>query len=242
MQTSLVAAQLRPTLDVPDLLRHADLVIRGQPHRGGRAAPQADAHLRLAVREKTNFGDIEFGFFPHVAPKTVEHIFKLVRLGCYNTNHFFRVDKGFVAQVADVMSGRTAPMNEEQKKEAEKTIVGEFSSVKHVRGILFMGRHSDPDSVGSSFSILLGNSPHLDGQYAVFGRVTKGDDTLTKLERLPTRREGIFVMVRIHLQDNYFMHKTYIDLESCEAEKSILRRRLSESASEVERWRRKCFA
>ncbi|PWZ53053.1 Peptidyl-prolyl cis-trans isomerase CYP23 [Zea mays] len=138
MQTSLVAAQLRPTLDVPDLLRHADLVIRGQPHRGGRAAPQAGAHLRLAVREKTNFGDIEFGFFPHVAPKTVEHIFKLVRLGCYNTNHFFRVDKGFVAQVADVMSD--------------------------------------------------------------------------------------------------------IDLESCEAEKSILRRRLSESASEVERWRRKCFA
>lgn len=52
MQTSLVAAQLRPTLDVPDLLRHADLVIRGQPHRGGRAAPQAGAHLRLAVREK----------------------------------------------------------------------------------------------------------------------------------------------------------------------------------------------
>ena len=41
--------------------------------------------------EQTNFGDIEFGFFPDVAPKTVDHIFKLVRLGCYNTNHFFRV-------------------------------------------------------------------------------------------------------------------------------------------------------
>nr|ACF81860.1 unknown [Zea mays] len=139
------------------------------------------------------------------------------------------------------MSGRTAPMNEEQKKEAEKTIVGEFSSVKHVRGILSMGRHSDPDSAGSSFSILLGNSPHLDGQYAVFGRVTKGDDTLTKLERLPTRREGIFVMPieRINILSTYYYD---IDLESCEAEKSILRRRLSESASEVERWRRKCFA
>ncbi|KAL2510165.1 Peptidyl-prolyl cis-trans isomerase CYP23 [Forsythia ovata] len=51
---------------------------------------------------QTNYGDIEFGFYPSVAPKTVEHIFKLVRLGCYNTNHFFRVDRGFVAQVADV--------------------------------------------------------------------------------------------------------------------------------------------
>lgn len=51
-----------------------------------------------------------------------------------------QVDKGFVAQVADVVGGRTAPMNEEQRKEAEKTVVGEFSKVKHVRGILSMGR------------------------------------------------------------------------------------------------------
>lgn len=51
-----------------------------------------------------------------------------------------QVDKGFVAQVADVSSGRTAPMNEIQRMEADKTIVGEFSDVKHVRGILSMGR------------------------------------------------------------------------------------------------------
>lgn len=51
-----------------------------------------------------------------------------------------QVDKGFVAQVADVAGGRTAPMNEVQKLEADKTIVGEFSDVKHVRGILSMGR------------------------------------------------------------------------------------------------------
>lgn len=51
-----------------------------------------------------------------------------------------QVDKGFVAQVADVASGRSAPMNEEQREEAYKTVVGEFSDVKHVRGILSMGR------------------------------------------------------------------------------------------------------
>jgi len=45
-----------------------------------------------------------------------------------------------VAQVADVSNGRSAPMNEDQKREAEKTVVGEFSDVKHVRGILSMGR------------------------------------------------------------------------------------------------------
>jgi hypothetical protein len=53
---------------------------------------------------------------------------------------WLQVDKGFVAQVADVMGGRTAPMNLEQRLEAEKNVVGEFSNVKHVRGILSMGR------------------------------------------------------------------------------------------------------
>ncbi|XP_012067611.1 peptidyl-prolyl cis-trans isomerase CYP23 isoform X2 [Jatropha curcas] len=170
------------------------------------ALPQEPKLGSARVVFQTNYGDIEFGFFPSVAPKTVEHIFKLVRLGCYNTNHFFRVDKGFVAQVADVVGGRSAPMNEEQRKEAEKTVIGEFSDVKHVRGILSMGRYSDPNSASSSFSVLLGDAPHLDHQYAIFGKVTKGDDTLIKLEQLPTRREGIFVMPteRITILSSYY--------------------------------------
>ncbi|XP_041015410.1 peptidyl-prolyl cis-trans isomerase CYP23 [Juglans microcarpa x Juglans regia] len=189
---------------------------------------------------QTKYGDIEFGFFPTVAPKTVEHIFKLVRLGCYNTNHFFRVDKGFVAQVADVVGGRSAPMNEEQRKEAEKTVVGEFSDVKHVKGVLSMGRYADPNSAASSFSMLLGDAPHLDGQYAIFGRLTKGYETLQKLEDLPTRREGIFVMPmeRITILSSYYYD---IEMESCEVERSNLQRRLAASAVEVERQRMKCF-
>ncbi|KAK4842631.1 hypothetical protein QYF36_025045 [Acer negundo] len=189
---------------------------------------------------QTKYGDIEFGFYPSVAPKTVDHIFKLVRLGGYNTNHFFRVDKGFVAQVADVASGRSAPMNEEQRREAEKTIVGEFSGVKHVRGILSMGRYSDPNSAQSSFSMLLGDAPHLDGEYAIFGKVTKGDETLRKLEQLPTRREGIFVMPteRITILSSYYYDT---EMESCENERSVLKRRLTASAIEIERQRMKCF-
>ncbi|CAN0925937.1 Peptidyl-prolyl cis-trans isomerase CYP23 [Linum grandiflorum] len=193
---------------------------------------------------QTNYGDIEFGFYPSVAPITVEHIFKLVRLGGYNTNHFFRVDKGFVAQVADVAGGRSAPMNEEQRVEAQKTVIGEFSDVKHVRGILSMGRYSDPNSGSSSFSILLGNAPHLDGQYAIFGKVTKGDDTLTKLEQLPTRTEGIFVMPteRITiLSSYYYVIVTDTNMEKCDEERSILKRRLAASAIEIERQRMKCF-
>ncbi|KAF8088788.1 hypothetical protein N665_0530s0043 [Sinapis alba] len=189
---------------------------------------------------QTSYGDIEFGFYPTVAPMTVDHIFKLVRLGGYNTNHFFRVDKGFVAQVADVPNGRSAPMNEEQKKIAYKTILGEFSDVKHVRGILSMGRHDDPNSGGSSFSMLLGDAPHLDGKYAVFGKVTKGDETLRKLEEVPTRREGIFVMPteRITILSTYYYDT---NMESCEEERSVLKRRLEASFLEVERQRMKCF-
>ncbi|XP_050203899.1 peptidyl-prolyl cis-trans isomerase CYP23 isoform X1 [Mercurialis annua] len=205
------------------------------------AASSDDAEFGSArVVFQTNYGDIEFGFYPNVAPKTVEHIYKLVRLGCYNTNHFFRVDKGFVAQVADVVGGRSAPMNEVQRREAEKTVIGEFSKVKHVRGILSMGRYSDPNSASSSFSMLLGDAPHLDGQYAIFGKVTKGDDTLTKLEQLPTRREGIFVMPteRITILSSYYYDAV---MEACEEDRSILRRRLAAFAIEIERERMKCF-
>ncbi|XP_062161192.1 peptidyl-prolyl cis-trans isomerase CYP23 [Alnus glutinosa] len=200
-----------------------------------------DPHLgSVRVVFQTNYGDIEFGFFPTVAPQTVDHIFTLVRLGCFNTNHFFRVDKGFVAQVADVVGGRSAPMNEEQRKEAEKTVVGEFSDVKHVKGVLSMGRFEDPNSASSSFSILLGDAPHLDGQYAIFGRLTKGDETLKKLEQLPTRREGIFVMPteRITILSTYYYDT---ELERCEKDRSILKRRLTASAVEIERQRMKCF-
>jgi hypothetical protein len=53
-----------------------------------------------------------------------------------------QVDKGFVAQVADVIGGREAPLSAEQKEEGEKTVPGEFTKVKHVRGILSMGRYA----------------------------------------------------------------------------------------------------
>lgn len=187
----------------------------------------------LRVVFQTKYGDIEFGFAKNVAPKTVEHITKLVQLGAYNSNHFFRVDKGFVAQVADVVSGREAPLNAEQRKVGEKTVIGEFSDVKHTKGILSMGRYSDPDSAGSSFSILLGDAPHLDGQYAIFGKVTKGYETLAKLEELPTRTEGIFVMPleRITILSTYYYDSTSsVSYVKCEEEVSLLKKRLIESA------------
>jgi len=73
-------------------------------------------------------------------------------------------------------------------------VLGEFSDVKHVRGILSMGRYDDPNSATSSFSILLGPAPHLDHNYAVFGTLVAGDEVLAEMEKVETKREGIFVM------------------------------------------------
>uniref|UniRef100_A0A0A0LHV0 PPIase cyclophilin-type domain-containing protein n=1 Tax=Cucumis sativus TaxID=3659 RepID=A0A0A0LHV0_CUCSA len=101
-------------------------------------------------------------------------------------------------------------------------------------------RYDDPDSAQSSFSMLLGDAPHLDGTYAIFGKVTKGDDTLKKLEELPTRREGIFVMPteRITILSSYYYDT---NLDSCEEDRSTLKRRLAASFVEIERQRMKCF-
>jgi len=73
-------------------------------------------------------------------------------------------------------------------------VPGEFTAVRHVRGILSMGRMSDPDSGGSSFSMVLGRAAHLDTEYTVFGKVLSGEDVLAKLETVETKKSGIFVM------------------------------------------------
>eukprot|EP00877_Chromochloris_zofingiensis_P005127 jgi/Chrzof1/14615/Cz09g09160.t1_CYP23 len=156
---------------------------------------------------QTKYGDIELAFYPEVAPVTVAHIFKLVVLGAFTGNHIFRVDKGFVAQVADVVGGRTYDMNHKQKAEAGKTVPLEVKEgVKHVAGVLSMGRYDDPNSRQSSFSFLLGDAPHLDMKYTIFGQVTSGMITLHALEGLEVHREGIFVMPkeRITILSSYW--------------------------------------
>lgn len=79
-----------------------------------------------------------------VAPKTVAHIFRLVTLGAYTGNHFFRVDRGFVAQTAEILGGRTMPLNAEQREEAGKRLPLEVDKdVKHTTGGC-SGRHCAP--------------------------------------------------------------------------------------------------
>ncbi|KAL2624181.1 hypothetical protein R1flu_008426 [Riccia fluitans] len=101
-------------------------------------------------------------------------------------------------------------------------------------------RYDDPDSAGSSFSMLLGNAPHLDGQYAVFGKVTKGYDTHAKLEELPTRKEGIFVMPleRISILSSYY-YADKIGGSTCEDELVVLRRRYAQATNLIDKQRKR---
>ena len=148
----------------------------------------------LQLQWGESFGEIVLGFYRSIAPVTVEHILTLVRMGGYNTNEIFRVDKGFVAQVQGVDGGRRAPMSKQLRDVAKKNVPDEFSTtVSHTRGLLSMGKFDAPNTGTSSFSMVLGNAPFLDNKYTVFGRVVAGDAVLSKLEKLETKREGIFV-------------------------------------------------
>ncbi|GIL80517.1 hypothetical protein Vretimale_16050 [Volvox reticuliferus] len=200
---------------------------------------------------QTEYGDITFGFWPEVAPVTSAHIFKLARMGCYTSNHFFRVDKGFVAQISDVVGGRTIAMNDEQQREASKTVPLEVvPGVKHHAGVLSMGRYDDPNSGASSFSVLLGDAPHLDMQYTAFAKVTEGMETLRRMEDLPTKREGIFVMPlkRVAILATYWYRinhpepsLTMPDSQKCEDDLAELLLRFKSQAEELQRVRKKCL-
>lgn len=183
---------------------------------------------------QTTFGDIEMAVYPEVAPITARHILKLAKLGAYNSVHFFRVDKGFVAQTADVVYGRLegVALDARQMEYGDKFVPLEvIPEVKHdKRGILSMGRHSDPDSGKSSFSILLGPAPHLDMEYTIFGEVTKGFETLTKFEDVETKRDGIFVMPK----ERITIHSSYVYCDKCEKETAFHKKRIDSLSKELE--------
>jgi cyclophilin family peptidyl-prolyl cis-trans isomerase len=135
----------------------------------------------------TNLGDITVGFFPDKAPKHVEAFKKLVQEGFYDGTQFHRVIPGFMIQGGDPntkpgatgMPGTGGP---------GYNLPAEFNDIPHDRGILSAARSSHPDSAGSQFFLMVKKSPHLDGQYSVFGKVLDGMDVVDKIVALP--RDG----------------------------------------------------
>jgi cyclophilin family peptidyl-prolyl cis-trans isomerase len=152
------------------------------------AAAQDTAAPRLAAERivlRTNVGDMVLALYPEVAPRHAEQLLKLARLGAFDGVNFFRVESGFVAQLSDARYKQPAPSPEQL--EAIHPLPAEFSALKHRRGTLSMARYDDrPDSGETSFSILLGDAPHLDGNYTIFGQLESGQDVLDLIARATT--------------------------------------------------------
>ena len=151
----------------------------------------------LTVAEASGDSPVEMGKItlelrPDKAPKTVENCLSLVESGFYNGLIFHRVIKGFMIQ-----GGGMTPDFSEKRARA---IRGEFiangfmgNDLRHTRGVLSMARTSDPDSASSQFFVMHQDAPHLDAQYAGFGKVTEGLDVLDAIASVKTGNYGWYM-------------------------------------------------
>lgn len=121
--------------------------------------------------------------YPDKAPNTVHNFISLVKRGFYDGLIFHRVIPGFMIQGGDPQGSGTGGPG--------YVIAGEFTAngfqndLKHDRGVLSMARTADPDSAGSQFFIMVDPAPHLDDQYAAFGRVVEGMETADAIALTP---------------------------------------------------------
>ena len=138
----------------------------------------------IVTIEMEGGGIIKAELYPETAPNSVNNFISLVNKGFYDGIIFHRVIAGFMIQGGDPKGiGIGGP---------GYSIRGEFSSngfkndLKHSRGVLSMARAMDPDSAGSQFFIMHEDAPHLDGQYAAFGKVIEGMDTVDAIAAVRT--------------------------------------------------------
>ena len=138
----------------------------------------------MVVITMDNGKKMEIELYPEIAPETCANFEKLVKDGFYNGLTFHRVIKGFMIQGGcPIGNGMGGP---------GWTIRGEFAAnghkndLKHTKGVLSMARTMDPNSAGSQFFIMPEAAPHLDGQYAAFGKVVSGLDVVDEIANVRT--------------------------------------------------------
>ncbi len=132
----------------------------------------------------TNMGEIKAELYPDVAPVTVKNFVDLIKKGFYNGLTFHRVIEGFMIQGGCPKGNGTGGPGYCIKGEFRAN--GVKNDLKHERGVLSMARAMNPDSAGSQFFIMHETSPHLDGQYAAFGKVTDGMDVVDRIASVRT--------------------------------------------------------
>ena len=138
----------------------------------------------MVTIQMENGKEIKIELYPDVAPATVENFVNLVKDGFYDGLIFHRVIPGFmILGGCPQGTGMGGPGH---------TIKGEFAAngvkndLKHTRGVLSMARSGNPNSAGSQFFIMHADAPHLDGQYAAFGKVIEVMDVVDEIAAFPT--------------------------------------------------------
>ena len=140
--------------------------------------------MKTFVIEMEN-GDVMRGeLYPEIAPITVENFEKLAGEHFYDGLTFHRVIPGFMIQGGCPRGNGTGGPGYQIKGEFAAN--GVANDLKHTRGVLSMARAMDPDSAGSQFFIMVADAPHLDGQYAAFGKVTEGMEAADKIVNVKT--------------------------------------------------------
>ena len=137
------------------------------------------------IAMQTTQGPVTIELRPDLAPDHVARIKALASEGKYDGVAFHRVIDGFMAQTGDVQYGVEGadPGRAGTGGSDKPDLKAEFSNESHVRGTCSMARTADPNSANSQFFICFGDTPHLDRQYTVWGKVTDGMENVDKLKR-----------------------------------------------------------
>lgn len=128
--------------------------------------------------------EIKAELYPEVAKNTVNNFISLIQNGFYDGLIFHRVIENFMIQGG--CPDGTGMGNPGYSIKGEFAMNGIENNLKHARGVLSMARSQNPDSAGSQFFIMHASAPHLDGQYAAFGKITEGDEFLDEIATTET--------------------------------------------------------
>ena len=173
------------------------VVIRDRPPAAPEAFSAESAAELGSLRAvlETTLGGITLEFSPDKAPEHVRNFLRLAQAGFYNGMGVHRVARGFVIQTGYLPSRRD-PLSESQQR-LVRNLQPEFNDTPHVKGTVSMARGDNPASADTSFFIVLGPSPVLDGKYTAFGRVVDGLSVVDAIEQVPVNGEAPVTRIEI---------------------------------------------
>ena len=148
------------------------------------SARKSEKEKNMVVIELENGKKIKLELYPDKAPITCANFEKLVREGFYDGLIFHRVISGFMIQGGDPEG--TGMGGAKEKIKGEFAMNGVPNDLKHTRGVISMARSMNPNSASSQFFIMHKDAPHLDGQYAAFGKVVEGIEAVDEIAETKT--------------------------------------------------------